>query len=231
MQYFGGKQRISGKLLNVIQPYVDTYGGIYWEPFVGGASVLCKVKGVERRASDINEALITMWKALQNGWNPPDFVSEALYTEISAKRSPEDPLTAFVGFGCSFAGKWFGGYARGDAGRNYAANAKRSLEKKMRGLEGVDFLHGDYREFEFGSGVIYCDPPYKGTTQYAAPPFVWRAFWSWCRERAKGGATILVSEYAAPEDIKEILSIETKTDIRTKQGHEKRAERLFCISP
>ena len=41
---------------------------------------------------------------------------------------------SFVGFGCSFAGKWFGGYARSNDKRNYAKMAKNSLNKKIINL-------------------------------------------------------------------------------------------------
>ena len=71
-----------------------------------------------RCASDVNRPLITMYKALQDGWIPPSTVTEEMYAEYKGIQDAEDPLTAFIGIGCSFSGKWFGGYARsGEIGR------------------------------------------------------------------------------------------------------------------
>jgi len=229
MRYFGGKQRIAHRLAAVLTPLAIQRGN-YVEPFVGGAAVISHVSAPVRIASDSNLALITMWSALAAGWSPPEDVSEATYASIKTAADPKDPLTAFIGFGVSFAGKWFGGYARGGAGRNYAANAASSLRRKMRGLEGVRWIAGDYRVCPTPPGaVIYCDPPYAGTTQYGAvAPFLWSEFWAWCLAKHDAGNAVFVSEYAAPETFRAILTIPVKTDIRTKaNGKEQRLEKLF----
>ena len=229
MQYFGGKQRIASRLAAVLTP-LAIQRGVYVEPFVGGAAVMSAVSAPVRIASDSNVALISMWTALAAGWSPPEDISEATYASVKAAADIHDPLTAFVGFGVSFAGKWFGGYARGGEGRNYAANAASSLRKKMRGLEGVQWIAGDYRSCPIPSGaVIYCDPPYAGTTQYGAvAPFSWSEFWAWCLAKHEAGNAIFVSEYAAPETFRATLTISTKTDIRTSaNGKEQRLEKLF----
>ena len=229
MRYFGGKQRISSRLAEILIP-LAAQRGTYVEPFVGGAAVMSVVPAPVRIASDSNVALITMWAALASGWRPPEYVSEAAYADIKAAADPEDPLTAFVGFGVSFAGKWFGGYARGGVGRNYAANAASSLRKKMRGLEGVWWKAGDYRDCPTPRhAVIYCDPPYAGTTQYGAvAPFSWPEFWAWCLAKHAAGNAVFVSEYAAPETFRAVLTIPVKTDIRTTaNGKEPRLEKLF----
>ena len=75
-----------------------------------------------------------MWKALQNGWIPPNDISEEEYKYIRENKNENMALTSFVGFGCSFAGKWFGGYARSNDKRNYAKMAKNSLNKKIINL-------------------------------------------------------------------------------------------------
>ena len=53
------------------------------------------------------------------------------YDYIRTHKDEDHVLTGFVGFGCSFGGKWFGGYARNAGGTNYAAQSKRSLLKDM----------------------------------------------------------------------------------------------------
>ena len=229
MQYFGGKQRIAPKLSAFMQPFVRDS---YVEPFVGGGAMMSAITAPVRIGADINCALRNMWRALANGWIPPESVSEAEYAAVRAAANPNDPLTAFVAIGCSFSGKWFGGYARGAIGRNYAANAAHSLAKKMVYLQNVEWRCSDYRALECPTGsVIYCDPPYQGTTGYAGTPaaFNWSSFWDFCREKAKlDGCTVFVSEYAAPSDFKECLAIETRLDIRTADGKKSpRIEKLF----
>ena len=54
---------------------------MYFEPFVGGGWVLQEMSG-DRIASDGNKALIAMYQALQDGWIPPDFVSEDEYNQV-----------------------------------------------------------------------------------------------------------------------------------------------------
>lgn len=230
MQYFGGKQRIAARLAEIINP-VAIERGCYVEPFIGGASIMTHITAPVRMASDSNATLITMWRALSKGWKPPTFVSETDYACVNALRDQDDPLTAFVGFGCSFAGKWFGGYARGSAKRNYAANAASSLSSKMLNLQGVHWSANDYRNAAYPKNcVIYCDPPYQGTTQYggAAEPFNWGDFWNFCREKSRAGHVVFVSEYAAPFDFCCVANIQTKLDIRNANGCRlARTEKLF----
>ena len=229
MRYFGGKQRTAAKLAAFMRPYVVERGA-YVEPFVGGASMMALQPAAVRVGGDANEALINMWRALATGWTPPEVVTEAMYADVKRRQDVKDPLTAFIGFGVSFAGKWFGGFARGGAGRNYAANAASSLRKKMRGLSGVTWHSGDYRTVPLPPrAVIYCDPPYAGTTQYGAVgAFEWDSFWRWCNARHAEGFAVFVSEYTAPPFFRVALEIATKTDIRTAaNGKESRIERLF----
>jgi len=229
MQYFGGKQRTAAKLAAFMRPYVEARGA-YVEPFVGGAAMMAAQPASVRVGGDANAALVVMWEALANGWTPPTTVTKAEYDAANRERCPDDPLTAFIGFGLSFAGKWFGGYARGGERRNYAANAASSLKKKLRGLAGVRWHAGDYRTCPLPPGaVIYCDPPYAGTTQYGAvAAFDWNVFWAWCLARHREGFAVFVSEYAAPPGFRVAYELPTRTDIRTKaNGKEIRTERLF----
>lgn len=225
MQYFGGKARTCSKISDYINQF--TYNRDYIEPFVGGAWVFSKIKSPNKTAYDICEPLIKMYRAVQKGWVPPSEVSEDLYKAAKAGEVSEE-LRAFIGFGCSFAGKWFGGYARDGKGRNYAQNAKNSLMKKYPGFCSGHFYASDYRELKPDNCVIYCDPPYKGTTGYdAAGDFDTEEFWDIIRTWSKNNL-VFVSEYQAPEDFECVLAIETKTDIRTrKAGKEPRIEKLF----
>lgn len=226
MQYFGGKARIAKRICADLQPYVDLVGH-YCEPFVGGGWICSGIRSEVRLASDANPHLIRLYKAIQAGWEPPDELSKEEYDTWSAGRDRCDsPMVAFAGFGCSFAGKFFGGYARGGEGRSYAKNAKNSLLKKN--FDGVVFAHRSFETIDLKGFVVYCDPPYLGTTEYAgAPDFNYPLFYDWCRRIAKNNM-LFVSEYTMPPDFEVVAEYETKTDIRVQSGaRASRTERLF----
>ena len=199
----GSKNRIAKYILPIIlkdrkpnQPYV--------EPFVGGFNLIDKVDG-PRIAGDSNEYLITLFKAIQNGFIPPDSVSLAEYKQASALREV-NPLTAFIGFGCSYSGKWFGGYARGTTNRgirrNYCLESKNNILNQVKGLKGIEIHNCNYTELPIPeNSLIYCDPPYKGTTGYK-DKFNHEDFYIWCREMKAKGHSIYISEYTMPDDFK-----------------------------
>lgn len=228
VRYLGGKSRIGKKIaVELINPLVVA-GAPYYEPFCGACWVTQHVKAGWRLCTDANPDLIAMWSALQRGWFPPDTVSEAEYAAAKLGEGPPE-LRAFIGFGCSFGGKWFGGYARGGEGRSYASNARNSLMRKLHGLAGVHFEHADYRRLAPRPGsVIYCDPPYAYTTGYGAVgTFDSSEFWNVVRNWSKT-CTVLVSEYAAPEDFECVAEFITKLDMRDASGRSARTERLYA---
>lgn len=229
MRYFGGKSRIGREIADHINrvPSLHTY----WEPFCGGCSVIEHVRAPERVASDLHESLILLWKALQEGWEPPDTVTEEQYDY--AKLMETSALKAFIGFGCSNSGKWFGGYARENTARNFAMNAKRSLARKLKSLGDVEFYRDSYNEVGFPEGwVIYCDPPYGNTTGFSTGKFDHEKFWDWARKASENNV-VLVSEYEAPEDFAVVWEKEVKTDMNKADGKTKhrRVERLFKLIP
>lgn len=139
-------------------------------------------------------------------------------------------LKAFIGFGCSFAGKWWGGYARGGKGRDYCLNAYNSTMRKAAKMQDVKFLSMDYSNFLPPShSVIYCDIPYRGTTQYSAVgEFDHEKFYTWCRQQKD--CRILVSEYEenVPEGAIIVWRQSSRKDIRNQAGvQESTVEVLF----
>jgi len=228
MHYLGGKARIAKRVTSFLNE-VRGQDQPYWEPFVGAGWILASVPGNTRYASDFSLPLISMWKALQNGWVPPTHVSEEEYA--SAKLLPDtDPLKAFIGFGCSFSGKFFGGYARDSTGRNYAMNAHNSIMKKYHKIgAGVQFFNADFIACDPPQKdmLIYCDPPYANTTGYSVGSFDHEAFWNKCMDLSCAGHTLVISEYSAPESFRCILEMPTKTDLRVGGKKAQRIERLF----
>lgn len=229
MQYSGGKEKIAGRIAAVLQPHVDN-AGLYAEPFLGGASVFSRIQANAKAGSDGNLWLMRMWRMVQIGWEPPDDLSEEEYNRLKLEK-PDDPLTAFAGFGCSFGGKWFGGYARNSQGTNYAAIARRSIAKKSRGLKSAMFFQGDYRDMPIPSGsVVYCDPPYADTTDgYSTERFDSVAFWDWVRSMEGRGHPVFVSEYAAPSDFVSVAAFPKKVTMDKRNGYQDRTEHLWRL--
>lgn len=180
MQYLGGKSRIAKHLAAEIDK-VRKPGEWIWEPFCGGLSMTVALsKNGPVWATDANPALIALYQAVRDGWDPPTEVSRETYQ--AAKALPDsNPLKAFCGFGCSFGGKWFGGYGKGTWGATGKArnrwytqcemsrNALIRQSQQVASVDCVDFLSVVPRPTRMR---LYCDPPYRGTTAYAAlPPF------------------------------------------------------------
>ncbi len=233
MRYFGGKSRTAKKLSTFIKQYRKP-NQTYIEPFVGGAWMLKEMADDTGKniASDLNFYLIEMYKALQKGWLPDINIDDQYYHDAK-KGKYGDAMKAFVGIGCSFSGKWFGGRAKDNTTRNYASNAKNSLLKKLPAIQRTDFYHEPYYKYNtmLTDCLFYCDPPYADTTRYDGvdEAFDYDRFWEWCRQIAKNN-TIFISEYKAPSDFKCVLEIPVKTDMKMKDGtKDHRIEKLFTI--
>jgi len=222
MHYLGGKFRIGREIVSVLKN-LRKENQVYIEPFIGAGWTMIHMDG-KRKGFDIHPELISLWKALQNGWIPPNEISEIEYK--NAKNGEcKSYLKGFIGFGCSFSGKWFGGMAR-SKNRNYALNAKNSLLKKVKLLQDVEFKCLDYKKVRVRDSLIYCDPPYANTTEYKNQ-FDSKEFWNYMR-RWRERNIVVVSEYVAPSDFKCIASFPTKTDMRNKENKQDlRIEKLF----
>jgi len=172
-----------------------------------------------------------MLQGVQNGYELPDYISEEDYKNIRANKNDDKVLAGFVGFGCSFGGKWFGGYARNKGGTNYAAQSKKSLLKDMATLMDAQFICRDYRDVELPEGcVIYADPPYNGTTGYGKMVFDSQAFWEYARTVSQNHL-MFISEQVAPDDFVAIWEKPfTRTLDRNKDNQFKVTEKLFVYN-
>ena len=228
MKYQGSKNKIAKHILPIILKD-RTEGQYYVEPFMGGGNMIDKVDGL-RIGNDLNYHLIEMWRALQNGWVPPDIITEAEYKYLKAAQDIEDPaLVAFAGFCCSHSGIWFTSYAKCSKGRNYAAEGFRNLKKQLPKMTGVELYNLDYRDLDIPEGsIIYCDPPYRGTAGYKFS-FDNDIFWQWCRDKSLDGHRVYISEYNAPPDFRCLLEIDHFTTL-TKTNKDKRVEKLFIFN-
>ena len=225
MQYMGSKNRIAKHILPIM--LAERKPDQWWvEPFVGGANMIDKVEG-NRIGNDSHEFLIALLVALRDGYMPPTDISKELYYAVKSKPQeyPKE-LVGFVGFLCSFGGKWWGGYAFNKKGDNYAERGSSCLVKQAKNLDGVVFKSGSYLELEIPeNSLIYCDPPYANTSKYK-DDFNHAVFWDWCRTKTKSGHTVFISEYSAPNDFVCVKEIQHKT-ILDKNSQYPRIEKLF----
>lgn len=236
MQYLGGKSRAAKHIVPAIVSRAD--GRTRWvEPFVGGAAVaeIAAAEFTSLILSDSHEDLILMWRDAVAGRLFPTDVSEQLYRD--ARASEPSALRGFIGFACSFGAKWWGGYARNKTGTNYAAQGSRAVERKATAIRGARVVHRDYRDCTSdidSNTVVYCDPPYAGTTGYkGTDPFDHTEFWGTCRAWADAGALVFVSEYSCPDEVGDCVWERPQTDGLRKRGGTKTqsVEKLFQIRP
>jgi len=247
MRYFGGKSKIANEISTYINNLYEEvakkcniseankkFQNIllnssthththYVESFCGSCNVASKIHIKNKILNDKNPYLIEMFKALKNGWIPPKQVTEEDYKNAKINQDKEPHVAGFVGFACSFAGKFWGGYARDSKGGgegNYALRGHNSILKKMKNLEDAEFTCKDFYELDYENCLIYCDPPYKNTTPYYKKilgEFPYDEFLKWVEIQSKKNI-VLVSEYKhnVPENAYILLEIPSKTSIRDK---------------
>lgn len=199
MKYMGSKARFAKEILPIITKG-RTEAQTYVEPFAGGMNMIDKVAG-KRIANDIHTELIEMWKALVCGWQPPLSVTEEQYRQMKVDKTGYPiELLAYVGFN-SYGGKWFAGYRRDKQGeRDYWKEHYNNIIKQVPNMVGVEFRNNSFTDLEIPpNSIIYCDPPYEGTTKYRTN-FNHSLFWAWCIEKSKQGHIVYISEYKAPND-------------------------------
>ena len=226
MQYFGGKAKIAKELCKFLQGELKE-GQAFVDLFCGSCNVVSKIEADVRLANDLHPELIAMWKSTQDGTFQPVHVSEEEYKlmclDVNNEAYP-DWMRGFIGFGCSFSGKWWGGFAKNNTGRDYFATALNSLKKKASKLRDVKFSHGSYKDVQDipANSLIYCDIPYKDTTQYSVGRFDHEDFYSWAVGMKKDGHSVFVSEYAqnVPDDWDIVYSVESRKGIRDKNGEQ-----------
>lgn len=228
MQYQGSKNRLAKQLLSAI----PRNGEAWVEPMVGGCGMMRHVTG-QRIGADNNKYIISFWKAIQSGWEPPTTLTREEYDHIKLNIDQYDPaLVAFAGIGCSFGAKWFGGYAKAND-KDYVAISHRSCLKVRRAIEGVEFVYSSYKDLEIpANSIIYADPPYADTSGYKEQ-FNHDEFWDWCRQKFRQGHQIYISEYKAPDDFKPILEIQRMSVMNSSAAKSgtKFTEKLFIYNP
>lgn len=227
MGYLGGKSRIAKDLSQIINSVGG--GGTLVSLFCGSCAVESLVDCENKILNDSQPYLIELYKALQNGYELPEEVTREQYHYIKDHKDEDKALSGFVGFECSFGGKWFGGYAFNKNGRNYAVEGKKSITRIFEGIKNATFICSDYKDVKIPkNAVVYCDPPYEGTTAYAnSKNFNSEEFWQYMREIGKKH-TVFISEEKAPSGFKCIWQKEVRRTLDVnKQNMPVRIEKLW----
>ena len=195
-----------------------------------------KIRCEKRIGNDVHKELIAMWKELQKGWNPPSHITEEEYASVRDNKSNyPDHYVGYVGYHATFGSKYFAGYARsfkadGVTPRDQSNEAYRNTMKQVPSIMDVEFINADYKDFNIENAVIYCDPPYQGTTKYATDEFNYEEFWNWCRKMSKNNI-VFISEYNAPDDFECVWSKESLANFDCNRGDNTskkiRTEKLF----
>lgn len=179
-------------------------------------------------ASDLNEALITMYQSIQSGW-VPESINRETWEDLRLRRDPKDPRTALAGFGFSFFGGWFSRYVceTEKSGPGLNGPVIRPLLKRMSKCKNTEFKHCDYRDLKPEGWIIWADPPYEGTREYdATGSFNTVDFWGWARLVSESNI-LLVSGYKAPEDFECVWKFDRTSSKRRDSARE--SEKLFRL--
>lgn len=187
--YYGGKQRIASKIVEVIHSIPHK---VYVEPFAGGAAVLF-AKGRPNVPADeyleiindINEDVVNLYRVCQTHKNELiHLLQHTPYSRTEFVRSREllkDPTTeplwrawaVVVGTRQAF-GNLSGDSSWGISknGRNGALVFKNYLDVLPEILDRFQDVYIEHRDalgiierFDNENTLYYCDPPYPGTDQ------------------------------------------------------------------
>ena len=232
MKYVGSKDNIARHILDMI--YRRRKAGQVWvEPFVGGGNMIDKVGG-KRLGADINPRVIEALTSIRDHLHELPKNNQE-FTERDYKRVQLNKVhkhVGYIGFALSYGGKWFGGYCRDGKGkRDYIEEAYKNAVIQNKKLQGIELVCAPYDKLEIpDNSLIYCDPPYKGTTKYTHE-FFYNRFYDWCRAKAKEGHTVCVSETTAPADFICLWRMQRAASLTKNTGSITCEEKLYIVKP
>jgi len=250
VRYQGSKKRVAKEIYQTIIQYekqlTDKNILDLMSPFVGmGAVELEFAKespDKEIAASDINEDVILLWQALQEGkWLPEQLCTEEYYNELKNSSTPSAErgfyLSAYAFNGC-FGGSFRGNSQSEDMSIKEGIAAYNAVKDVRTYLEPFTFSACSYENLSPKNQLVYCDPPYRsslgrrGNNKHLYNFDVMK-FWRVMREWSKDNL-VFISEEAgsAPQDFTEIWrkSIRRNLGNRNGQSKMKKTECLFIHS-
>lgn len=225
MRYMGSKNRLAKHILPIM--LAERKPGQFWvEPFVGGGNMIDKVDG-PRIGCDLNQYAIDALVSIRDHLGElPRNSREFTESDYKNMRHGNYKHKGYAGFAFSWGGKWLGGWSRDSENNDYVLRAYRNAVKQSPKMQGVTLRCCSYREILLPrNSLIYCDPPYAGTTKYK-DDFDSVRFWAWCRRTADVGHTVFVSEYSAPSGFVCVWEKSINNNLNNKSA----AEKLFMVA-
>jgi DNA adenine methylase len=228
MAYLGGKARIADHILQILNdPAFDNMD--YIEPFCGYCHILRRVKNKKTYiASDSNKYLITLLRHIQKTKGDHLTISEEEYEELKQHPNKNPLRAAYAAFCYSYNGKFFGGYTSKVHGRDYPQERKDYYDKLHENeiFKKTSIKHTSYTKYKAVKGkLIYCDPPYEDTTEYASN-FNSSTFWEDMRNLSKHNY-VFISEYNAPADFLCVSQAGKRSTVSGKGNTRKKQEKVF----
>lgn len=235
MKYQGGKHRTGAKIVEHIMEHTpEDNSGVFYDLFCGSCAVIKHIPDQYTKiANDIDRDLIWLFQWVQNDIIPhytKEEITKDQYYKIKSLKECH-PMKAYVGIFGSYAGKKWGGYARGE-NRDYFQEATSGLIELRPHIQDVIFMSEQYNKIPIvNNSIVYCDPPYQGTTGYKYG-IDYDEFYDYLQIlRNEKGCHVFLSEYTAPDNFIEIWSNEQKTTLAkdTDNSH-KRIDKLWRLS-
>lgn len=234
MKYMGSKNRIAKHLLPIMLAECEKHNINKWvEPFVGGANMIDKVPDTfERIGYDLNPHTIAALIGIRDHVDEfPLLITREQYYSI--KGSQPNPITSLIRFELSFGAVFESTFTIDDkrkGRKNRTEQARLNIIKQSPKIQNVQFICDSYENLSFENTLIYCDPPYAGTSGYKTGAFDHDKFFDWCRKQAKNNI-VFVSEYNAPDDFECVWQGEIKTNFASqrKSATHNAVEKLFII--
>lgn len=229
MMYLGGKFKLRKPISEIINKHYEP-DRTFVSLFCGACNVESLVNFDNIILNDKNEYLMAMWQDFFNGREFKNKISKEEYYYIKEHCKDDKGLYGLIGFGSSFSGKFWGGYASGE-GRNFADEAIRGNIKITNNLKKHNTIlsNKDYKDVKIPiNAVVFCDPPYFNTTKYSKGMSIdYTEFWNYMRELSKSNL-VFISEEQAPEDFIPIFEKEQRRFVcRDKDNQKISTEKLF----
>jgi len=221
IKWTGSKRLQAEKIIRYFPENIDTY----YEPFLGGGSILFYVFDMKIKkfvCSDINEPLIDIWNLVKN--NPNEIVSsyrtfwhklkqggKPFYYKIREEFNKDQNPCKFLFLlrTCRNGlvrynknGEFNSAFHFGRNGINpdKFANTIMNWHQKVEKRD-VQFIVKDYRDISSEKGdFIYLDPPYLSTTQVYYGNIDFGLFWTWLRKQ-KGSYNLSLNGFKNNVDL------------------------------
>lgn len=235
MRYMGSKRRIWKYISPTILKGREE-NQYYVEPFCGGCNSIAQVDG-NRIASDINPYLMEMWKGLLKGEEYPEEIPRETFIKAKIAYKNTDytnysvAMIGWIGYMASYNGIFYHSYSGiGSDGKDYVKASMDNIKKQLPLMNGITLDCCSYDGLDIPEkSIIYCDPPYKGTSGYGVK-FEYDKFYDWCFSKKDEGHRVYISEYSMPTEFKCVWSMDVCNSLdRFSEQREKRKECLFTI--